>query len=63
MAPAQLASVADVDLSQLHDIPDSVQNSLLNIVMIGVGGYVIARLKGGRPVTPKPQTMHRPGRV
>ena len=24
------------------DIPESVQNSLLNIVMIGVGGYVMA---------------------
>ena len=25
------------------DIPESVQNSLLNIVMIGVGGYVMGR--------------------
>ena len=25
------------------DIPESVQNSLLNIVMIGVGGYVVGR--------------------
>ena len=26
------------------DIPESVQNSLLNIVMIGVGGYVMGRV-------------------
>ena len=25
------------------DIPESVQNSLLNIVMVGVGGYVMGR--------------------
>ena len=25
------------------DIPESVQNSLLNIVMIGIGGYVVGR--------------------
>ena len=25
------------------DIPESVQNSLLNIVMVGVGGYVVGR--------------------
>ena len=25
------------------DIPETVQNSLLNIVMIGVGGYVVGR--------------------
>ena len=25
------------------NIPESVQNSLLNIVMIGVGGYVVGR--------------------
>ena len=25
------------------DIPESVQNSLLNIAMIGVGGYVMGR--------------------
>ena len=25
------------------DFPDSVQNSLLNIVMIGVGGYTMGR--------------------
>ena len=26
-----------------HNIPESVQNSLLNIVMVGVGGYVVGR--------------------
>ena len=25
------------------NIPESVQNSLLNIVMVGVGGYVVGR--------------------
>ena len=25
------------------DIPETVQNSLLNIVMVGVGGYVVGR--------------------
>ena len=29
--------------STAPDIPESVQNSLLNIVMIGVGGYVMGR--------------------
>ena len=28
------------------DIPESVQNSLLNIVMVGVGGYVMGRSAG-----------------
>ena len=28
------------------DIPESVQNSLLNIVMVGVGGYVVGRSGG-----------------
>ncbi len=53
MPPAQLASDADGDLRRsvvahwfgftAEDIPEGVQNSLLNIVMVGVGGYVAGR--------------------
>ena len=53
MASTQLATVIDgylywTDCSSLvwlnaPNIPESVQNSLLNIVMVGVGGYVVGR--------------------
>ena len=33
------------------DIPETVQNSLLNIVMVGVGGYVVGR--SGEKITDK----------
>ena len=33
------------------NIPESVQNSLLNIVMIGIGGYVVGR--SGEKITDK----------
>ena len=50
---AQLATVVDGDFAGLivahrfgltaPNIPESVLNSLLNIVMVGVGGYVVGR--------------------
>ena len=54
MAPTQLASLVDGDLCFIGGSPlvwlngskhpcESVQNSLLNIVMVGVGGYVVGR--------------------
>ena len=49
MASTQLATVIDGDLCShwfgltAPNIPESVQNSLLNIVMVGVGGYVVGR--------------------
>ena len=32
------------------NIPESVQNSLLNIVMVGVGGYVVGVLVKRLPI-------------
>ena len=53
MASTQLATVVDGDFAGLivahwfgltaPNIPESVQNSLLNIVMVGVGGNVVGR--------------------
>ena len=54
MASTQLATVVDGDLCwprgrrtgfglTARNIPESVQNSLLNIPMVGVGGYVVGR--------------------
>ena len=54
MASTQLVTVVDGDLCwprgsrtgfglTAPNIPESVQNSLLNIVMVGVGGYVDGR--------------------
>ena len=43
----RLDRVRDVDRTGFGltapNIPESVQNSLLNIVMVGVGGYVVGR--------------------
>ena len=53
MASTQLASLVDGHLFwprvahwfglTASNIPESVQNSLLNIVMVGVGGYMVGR--------------------